>query len=110
MVTRRSAKQKGRRFQAEIAKELQEHFSMEEMDFMSTPSSVTGEDILMSDRAKKAFPYCCELKNQETWSIPQWWKQTLANTEEGRKPLLVIKKNHMEPLVVLRWSDFKDLL
>lgn len=77
---------------------------------MSTPSSVPGKDILLSEQASKVFIYDCELKNQENWSIPAWWKQTVANTEEGRQPLLVIKKNRQEPLVVLKWDDFKKLL
>ena len=70
----------------------------------------SGVDIKFSPSAKKIIPWDVECKNQENWSIPSWWKQTIANTKEGRKPLLVIKKNHQEPLVVMRWSDFKELL
>ena len=69
-----------------------------------------GVDIKMGKDAKEKFPFDIECKNQENWSIPAWWKQTTANTENGRKPLLVIKKNRHEPLVVLRWSDFKEML
>lgn len=70
----------------------------------------SGTDIKLSPLAKKYIPYDIECKNQENWSIPSWWRQTVANTEEGRKPLLVIKKNRHEPLVVMWWEDFKELL
>mgnify|MGYP006295529687 CR=1 FL=1 len=123
-----SRKAKGRNLQNLIAKELLNHtyegtvfvgnikirdhtsFVPEEDDIKPAIMGESGTDIKLSPYAKKFIPFDIECKNQENWSIPSWWKQTVANTEEGRKPLLVIKKNRQGPLVVLRWEDFKELL
>ena len=120
-----SKKAKGRSLQNFIAKELCEKevfyrdyritesstwLEQDEKHFKPAIMGESGVDIKLSPQAKKIFPYDIECKNQENWSIPTWWKQTVANTEEGRKPLLVIKKNRQEPLVVLRWKDFKELI
>ena len=103
-VKTRSAKNKGVKLQNFIRDELKPLFPT--VTFKTALMGESGVDI----HAYGDFPYSIEAKNQETWSIPQWWKQTLANTEQGRKPLLVVKKNRTEPLVILRWIDFKELL
>lgn len=108
----RSAKAKGRRLQDFVVKELLQKFDekLVEGDIRPAIMGESGRDIKLSPMAMKFVGYDIECKNAENWSIPSWWKQTKANTREGRKPLLVIKKNHHEPLVVMRWSDFKELL
>jgi homoserine kinase len=106
-----SKKARGRNLQNLIAAELMELF--EEFAFDEIKPAIMGEsgvDIKMSPLARSKIPWDIECKNQETWSIPAWWKQTTTNTGEGRKPLLVVKKNRHEPLVVMRWSDFKELI
>ena len=107
-----SKKAKGRTLQNLVAKELLECFSdsLVEGDIKPILMGGSGVDIQLSPLAMSIIPWDIECKNQETWSIPLWWKQTTTNTGEGRKPLLVIKKNHHEPLVVVSWSDFKELI
>lgn len=119
-----SAKAKGRRLQDFVVKELSSKEYQRPVEYVDDvgewkprtgdikPAIMgeSGRDIKLSPQAMDWIPYDIECKNAENWSIPSWWKQTTANTREGRKPLLVIKKNRHEPLVVLRWSDFKEVL
>lgn len=115
-----SRKGKARRLQDFVAEELNDLVAEEFNGMKLFHPAIMGEsgvDIKMDMLVKTVFPWDIECKNAENWSIPSWWKQTTANTREGRKPLLVIKKNYMsklngkdEPLVIMRWSDFKELI
>ena len=105
-IKRRSAKNKGRQGQAEIAKKLQDYFGMEESDFMSTPSSVTGMDIMLSSKAKKVFPFAVEVKRTEKINIHEAWRQAKANATEELNPLLVFRKNRDEWKAVLDFDEF----
>ena len=65
-----------------------------------------GEDVLH-------IYYSIECKSRD--KLPKWfdnfWKQTLANCEEGKTPLLVIhqtNKNHDDDFVVIKLSDFES--
>lgn len=70
----------------------------------------SGTDIRLSPSAKKLLAYDIECKNTERLDINRYWKQTIDNTalESGRKPLLIWKKNHQEPLVIMRFSDWLE--
>jgi hypothetical protein len=65
-----------------------------------------GTDILLSDAALKLFPYAVECKNQEAAkTIYDWYAQAKDNSqpigENGHMPLLIIKRNHHEPLAIV---------
>ena len=71
----------------------------------------SGVDIHLDFPSRRELGnWSIECKNQEKWNIPSFWKQTTENTSKNSKPLLVIKKNREEPLVVLRFEDFLELL
>jgi SRSO17 transposase len=108
--TVRGRKAKGRDFQKEIAEIIRTAFNLEERDVVSTPASVSGEDILLSEKAKNLFPFNIEAKRQEKWNIPAWWKQTTDNSKDNRKPLLVFRRNHGETLCCLKFEDFMRLI
>lgn len=108
-----SAKAKGRRLQQEVASSLAKRYDLtygQDEDFSSRGMGQSGVDIAMSPLAKSMCPFDIEAKCQETWSIPEWWRQTIANTKEGRIPLLVIKKNRHETLAILRFEDLLRLM
>jgi len=112
----RSRKQKGSKLQNLLAEKLREKFKLDEGlerfdgDIQPKMMGGAGVDIVLSPYAKKIIPYDFECKNQESWSIPNWWQQAVANTREGRKPALVISKNRHEPLVIIRLEDFLETL
>lgn len=107
-----SRKAKGRKLQNTVASLLRNKYRevLEAEDIRPALMGESGVDIKLSPQAKKIIPWDVECKNQEKWNVEEWWKQTVNNTCEGRKPLLVIKKNRHEELVVLRLSDWEGYI
>lgn len=72
----------------------------------------SGADIkLGSSRARLAFPYAVECKNQEKLNLWSAWSQCVQNAEsEGLSPLLVIKRNKVSPLAIVDLDLFFQLL
>lgn len=69
-------------------------------DVKSTPAGVPGVDVQLSEAAFKQFPFAIECKNKERLNVWEAWQQTKAEAREGH-PLLIIKRNRQEPLVVV---------
>jgi Holliday junction resolvase len=115
-------KQKGSRFELEIAKLLSEWYGKEK-SFNRAPSSgmwstvhdsnkVPGDIVCPDD-----FPFVIECKKREGFKfhklfdedykdIREWWDQALESaTRAGKKPLLIIGKNNRDTLVYLRNED-----
>jgi len=61
----------------------------------------SGVDIRLIATAKKLFPWSVECKWQETWSIPSWIKQAKKNQIEDTDWLLVCRKSHDKPVVIM---------
>lgn len=82
---------------------------MTELDVRSTSMGAGGEDIQLSQRAKDLIPYQFEAKNQERF-------KTLYDIVEQAKghgqyePVVVLKMNRKEPLVVITAEHFFALL
>jgi hypothetical protein len=79
-------------------------------DVRSVSMGASGCDILLSPLAKKRFPYSVECKNLARVAIYSLFEQSVSNTANNTRPLLVIKQNRSEPLVVLTLKDFMDLI
>lgn len=69
-----------------------------------------GTDVRLLGEAQERFPYSVECKNQERWSVLDWVKQARQNQKEGTAWLLVMKKNRIEPVIVIDANHFFDLL
>lgn len=71
----------------------------------------TGTDIKLVSKAREIFPWAVECKNQERLSLWDAWGQTTENAvKEQLKPLLFVKKNRTDILVVLKATDFFELI
>jgi hypothetical protein len=70
----------------------------------------TGTDIQLSERARQDIPFDTECKSHAKFAVYSLFQQAAENSEEGRTPLLVLKQNHSEPLAVLRFDDFINIL
>lgn len=110
-----SAKQKGRSHQQWIAKQLLKiakviapDVDINEDDVVSTPMGVSGADIQLSTAARRVFNFDIEAKNVQRLNVWDAIKQCKANSKKGT-PLLVIKKNHHEVWVALKWDDFAKI-
>ena len=104
-----SRKAKGRRLQQKFMQLLIEKLNIDPEDIESRSMGAGGEDLIMSKAARNKFPYSIECKNQERLNIWSAWEQ--ANNNKGMyEPLVVIKKNGVNPLVVLDAENFLDMI
>ena len=109
MMKTSSAKAKGRRLQQKFMQLLIEKLDIDPEDIESRSMGAGGEDLIMSKAARSKFPYSVECKNQEKLNIWSAWDQ--ANANKGiYEPLIVIKKNGVQPLVVLDAESFLDMI
>lgn len=104
----RSAKNKGLRLQKFVRSLLLKHFQMlSEEDIRSAMASQKGEDLILSKKAKKIFPFAIECKNVERLNVWQAWDQAQRHASKlSLEPLLVISKNRKKPLVVIDLDRF----
>ena len=112
-----SRKQKGYGFQKKVAEQIRNTFGLEERDIVSTPSSVKGEDLLLSNKAIECFPFAVEAKRQEKLNIWEALKQSEVNATIMKvkhqtyfAPLLVFKRNRSKTYVCLEFNDFLDIV
>lgn len=69
---------------------------------------MTGEDIQLSQAARKLVPFQIECKNKKEMAVYTMYDQAV---EHGRhSPLLAVKTNYREPLVVLDAALFFRIL
>lgn len=107
----RSAKHKGRRFQATVRQLILERFpQLEDDDVKVVVRSQPGTDIVLSPSAQRVFPYSVECKNVERLNIWSALSQAQANTKEGTSALLVFGRNRTEPYVAIRLVEFMKLV
>lgn len=104
----RSAKAKGKRLERWVRDMILRYRpSLTQDDVRVTVGAETGADIKLSTKGRYYFPYAVECKNRETFgTIYKFLEQAATNAVEGQKPILFIKMNNKEPLVVLDAIEF----
>lgn len=106
-----SAKAKGRILQQALCKIVLDRFStLESDDVTSRSMGANGTDILLSPAARKLFPFAVECKNLASFVGYNYLAQAEANVSGNLKPLAVVKANRKDPVVVMKLSDFMELL
>jgi hypothetical protein len=68
-----------------------------------------GEDILLSPKARGDFGFSVECKHTERLSVYPAYEQAKSNAGE-HTAIVVYKRNRREPLVIMSWEDFEELL
>lgn len=98
-----SAKAKGRKLQQWVRDVLLDLASnkLEPDDVTSRSMGAGGEDLLLSPSARKLFPISIECKSNARHAVYGLLQQAKDNAPEGAQPVLVIKQNRCEPLVVV---------
>lgn len=104
----KSLKAKGRVLQNLTRDYILGSFPLNIWDVTCAVMGESGVDIKLSQDAKKYFNFNVECKNVERLNLWAAWAQ--ASKREGAPPLLVVKKNKMQPLVVLDMNTFFNLL
>jgi|TARA_R110000824_G_scaffold97544_1_gene233142 hypothetical protein len=112
MSTVRSRKAKGRRLQNWVRDTLLSIFeTLDDNDVSCAIMGETGEDIKLSNPAKKLIPYSFECKNKEGFKgIYDIIAQAQSNSRATDTPVAVIKMNNHQPLVVVDASHFLLLI
>ena len=65
-----------------------------------------GEDVQLSDKAKKLIPYSIECKNQEKMKyLWEAYEQATSNSN-NLEPMVVLKINQKKPLVLIDAEHF----
>jgi hypothetical protein len=107
-----SLKAKGRRLSQLVKDKILENFPVLQSDDIIVQSSgVTGEDLVLSPKAREMFPFSIECKNQEKVNVWQSFEQCYKNAYQiNQTPLLVIARNRTEPLAVIELDDLLALL
>jgi hypothetical protein len=77
-------------------------------DVRSTSMGAGGEDVQLSAAARKLVPFQIECKNKKDMAVYTMYDQAV---EHGNSwPLLVVKTNYRDPLVVIDASLFFKIL
>ena len=100
-----SAKAKGRKLQQWVRNQLIEQLDVHPEDIESRSMGAGGEDLIMARDARKKFPYSIECKKQEKLIVWDAYEQASSNSG-NHEPIVFIKKNGKEPLVVLSATHF----
>ena len=113
-----SSKAKGRRLQNYVRDALRKVFiddcglipRLEEDDIKSQTMGMTGEDIVLSPRARKLIPYSFECKNVERLQFWSTVEQAESNIKDNTFAAIVVKKNRREPYVAVSLDHFLELI
>lgn len=103
-----SAKSKGRRLQQWVRTMLIEILDVHPEDVESRSMGAGGEDLIMARAAREKFPHSIECKNVEKLNVWDAYEQAVANAGDY-EPIVVMKKNHKKPLVVVDAEYFITL-
>jgi len=70
-----------------------------------------GEDIQLSESARRLFRYGIECKNRVSMAVYRDFEQAERHCDVGNlEPCLIIKQNHSEPLAVVSLKHFMELV
>jgi len=106
-ITRRSAKQKGSKFQKDVAQKIADMLGVpcgKDELVESRESSQSGVDIKLIGDARRRFPWSVECKNQQNIQIRQWVGQASTNRMPGTEWILFVKKNHFKPVAIIDYE------
>ena len=108
----RSAKNKGRKFQNEVAAKVSElidiKWGQDEL-IASRTMGLNGVDIILIGEAKKRFPWSVECKNDKSFNLKSWIRQAEENRLKGTDWLVLFKKNYFRPCACLDLEVFTEL-
>ena len=102
-------KQTGRLLQKLTRDKILEYFPvLTEDDVRSTSMGAGGSDIQLSQAAKRLVPFEIECKNKREIAVYGWYEQ--AKEHGPLEPILVIKQDRCDPLVVIDADYFFNLI
>ena len=110
-MKQKSRKAKGRRLQNFVRDKILKTFPhLKAKDVQCVENYAPEPDIILSKVARKLCPYQWEIKNQEKMkTIYDFYKQAKKNARKS-EPVVVMKMNSRDPLVVIDFEHFLELI
>ena len=110
-MKQKSRKAKGRRLQNFVRDKILKAFRhLKPKDVQCVENYAPGPDIILSKVARKLCPYQFEIKNQEKMkTVYDFYKQASKNARKS-EPVVVMKMNTRDPLVVINFEHFLELI
>jgi hypothetical protein len=107
-----SAKAKGRLLQQLVRDKILTQYPQLELDtdVRSAIMGETGEDVKLSKKARKVFPFSVECKSLAKVAAYSFYEQAVANTPKGCQPLVVFKANRKKPMAMIDLDHFMKLV
>jgi hypothetical protein len=112
-IKTRSAKNKGKKFQNDIAKKISDLLNLpwgRDECIASREIGQPGVDIRLVSEALKRFPYSVECKRCEKWDIHTYIKQAKSNLLPNTDWLLFCRRNNEAGVVIIDIDVFFDIL
>ena len=110
-MKQKSRKAKGRRLQNFVRDKILKNFPhLKPKDVQCVENYAPGPDIILSKVGRKLVPYQFEIKNQEKMkTVYDFYKQASKNSRK-LEPVVVMKMNSRDPLVVIDFEHFLELI
>ena len=106
----RSSKAKGRRAVSELRDVILAAFpQLEPEDITLVPTSVGGEDLKLSPKARRCWPFSTEVKNREALNVWAAIRQAEANSG-GRPPAVAFRRNKTPMWIAVSLTTMLELL
>lgn len=111
-MTPKSAKAKGRRLQQDIRDALIETFALDPELVKCAIMGEKGTDVkVLGTTPPNPLHISIEAKAVEAFSLYACWKQAVTNaTADGRRPVLVARRNNSPAMAVTTLEDYIILL
>lgn len=104
-----SRKAKGRILQNWVRDKLYSlHSGLKPGDVESRSMGANGEDIMLSPKARRKFPFSFECKNIAKSAVYNYMRQAQDNCPKGAEPIVVLKANRQKPVVVVDAEYFLE--
>lgn len=107
----RGRKAKGRGLVLEVKEWIHKQFpEFCDHDVIVPATSASGEDLVISPELRKLFPYSVECKRTEGLAQDYKFIEQALNNCSGHTPIVIMRSNHKEPLVMMYLKDWEKLL
>jgi len=110
-MKQRSRKVKGRRLTNFVRDKILKAFShLRAKDIVCTEYGLPGPDLITSKVCRALVPFQWEMKNQQKMKTNYTWLKQAAKGAGSLTPVVVCKQNSREPLVILSFKEFINLI
>jgi len=110
-MKQRSKRAKATRLQNFVRAKLLKAFPhLKKRDVVCVENYLPGPDIILSKVGKKLIPYQFEIKSQEKMRTIYKWHKQASKGVNRLTPVVVCKRNTRDPLAILEFKHFLDLI